>query len=123
VGLVHVLSEHIVPDARYKVEAFGCSPGRSVADDASALALIVDTARWGDLVGDCSVTPCTPPDGKVDFIDISAIVGKFQDSEWAPIKARADVAPEVPDRVIDFSDIMYVVDAFRGQPYPFSEPQ
>jgi hypothetical protein len=82
----------------------------------------VSTSKWGDLVGDCGVTPCTPPDGVVDFVDISAVVDKFKDLPGAPRKARADLSPDYLDKVIDFDDISSVVDAFRGFPYPFDGP-
>ena len=46
-------------------------------------------------------------------------VDKFKNLPGAPVKARADVAPEIPDQIVDFVDIPWVVDAFRGLPYPW----
>jgi len=40
----------------------------------------------------------------------------------AVIKARGDLAGDTPDQVIDFVDISYCVDAFRGDGYPFAGP-
>ena len=68
------------------------------------------------------MTPCTPPDGTVDFIDIAALVDKFKNLPGAPIKDRTDLAGDVPDRIIDFIDISNVVDAFKGFAYPYSGP-
>lgn len=63
----------------------------------------------------------TPPDGVVDIInDITAILAKFSNGPTAPIKARCDLAPQVPDRIVDFpNDIQQVINAFQGQSYPF----
>lgn len=77
---------------------------------------------WGDLTGDCGVTPCTPPDGAVNFIDISGVVDKYKNLDDAPIKARTDPGGDMPDLHVDFADILRAVDAFRGEPYPFDGP-
>jgi hypothetical protein len=121
VGLVRVLDDEIVPNALYHVSAIDCNCDTS--DEANySTPLPVTTSLWGDLVGDCGVSPCTPPDGTVNFVDITAVVDKFKNTPGAPIKARVDLAPDVPDRIIDFSDIPLAVDAFRGLPYPFDGP-
>ena len=65
----------------------------------------------------------TPPDGDMDFDDITALVDKFRNLPGAPLKSRADIAPAVPDQIVDFVDIPWVVDAFRGLPYPFDGPE
>ena len=62
------------------------------------------------------------PDGDVDFDDITAVVDKFRNLPGAPIKARADIAPDMPDQIVDFTDIPAVVDAFRSLPYPYDGP-
>jgi len=117
--VVHVFDDEIVPGVTYAVQAVDCAC--EVTNDAEfSLVGFIAMSRWGDVVGDCSVTPCLPPDGNVDFIDISAVVDKFRNLPGAPVKARVDVSPAVPDKVIDFVDISYVVDAFRGNDYPFA---
>ena len=68
------------------------------------------------------MTPCTPPDGEVNFIGISAVIDKFKDLPGAPIRARTDLAGSTPDLHVDFANISRVVDAFRGEPYPFYGP-
>ncbi len=119
---VHVFDDEIVPGVTYAVQAVDCEC--VVAEDVEfSPARFISMSRWGDVVGDCSVTPCLPPNGTVDFIDISAVVDKFRNLPGAPDKARADVSPAVPDRVIDFVDISYVVDSFRGNDYPFPFPE
>ena len=63
-----------------------------------------------------------PPDGTVDFVDITAMVDKFQSVPDALSKTRADLVDAVPDSVVDFSDISAVVDGFKGLGYPFDVP-
>jgi hypothetical protein len=91
--------------------------------DAAAYsgALTIQMSAVGDVVGDCSVTPCTAPQGVVDFVDISAVVDKFRNLPTAPRKSRADIINSDtfqadPDRKVDFVDISCVVDAFRNTP-------
>jgi hypothetical protein len=118
---IHVFDDEIVPGVGYAVQAVDC--GCEVSNDAEFSTVeFISMSRWGDVVGDCSVTPCLPPDGTVDFIDISAVVDKFRNLPGAPVKARADVSPALPDKVIDFVDISYVVGAFKGESYPFARP-
>jgi hypothetical protein len=55
--------------------------------------------------------------------DVTAAVDKFRNKFGAPIKPRADVDPNVPDGKINItSDVTRLVDAFAGDPYPFSGP-
>lgn len=121
IDLLHVSSDAIVPGGQYEIQAIDCTC--STADEGSySAALALPTSARGDVVGDCAVTPCTPPNGRIDFVDISAVVEKFRNLPGAPIKARADLAGNVPDRVIDFLDISETVDAFRALPYNFDGP-
>jgi len=127
-GVIHVTGEAVVPGATYRIDALdaycvpstcyehGCWPG------CFWDPLIVHTGSWGDAVGDCAVTPCTGPDGLVDFVDIMAVVDKFRNLPTAPIKARADLCPDEPDGIIDFVDISWIVGAFRGHAYPYDGP-
>jgi len=121
IDVLHVSGDAIIPGGQYDVQAIDCTC--STADEGSySAALGAPTSTYGDLVGDCSVSPCTPPDGRIDFIDISAVVEKFRGLGGAPIKVRADLAGDVPDRIIDFVDISAAVDAFRGLPANFAGP-
>jgi hypothetical protein len=83
------------------------------------LILEVKLSATGDVVGDCGLTPCSAPQGVIDFVDISAVVDKFRNLPTAPRKARADlinstVSLAKPDKKVDFVDISYCVDAFRA---------
>jgi hypothetical protein len=119
--LLHVYGDAFVPGALYGVEAIleTCDTGM---EGAYSVPLAVETSRWGDIVGDCAQTPCSGPDGEVNFDDLASLVDKFTNAPGAPIKARADIAPIVADRIIDFVDISSAVGAFRGLPYPYDGP-
>ena len=43
--------------------------------------------------------------------------------KWAPASVWVDIDPEVPDMVLNFSDIQQIVNAFMGDPYPYSDPE
>lgn len=118
VGLVHIYGSEIVPSATYIVQAVACDTG----DEGNFSAeLTVTTAKWADVV-----EPFSPPSPTVqpDLADVSAIVDKFRSLPGSPIKARAQLHPNVPNpgASIDFSDISDCVDAFRGAAYPYAGP-
>ncbi|RME40612.1 MAG: hypothetical protein D6788_02960 [Planctomycetota bacterium] len=117
---LEVYDSAIVPGARYRVVAFSeaCPPNLVAAPSEPA---ILETSRWGDLVGTCAQTPCSPPDASVDVTtDVTAILDKFRNATGAPSKPRADLEPEIVDQRVNISDVTQGLDAFRGQPYPFS---
>jgi len=120
-GTVHVLHQAIIPGGTYDVQAIDevCD---TLDESRFSSAFRIVQSGWGDIVGDCGVSPCSGPDLRIDFIDISATVDKFRNLPDAPIKARADLAGETPDLVVDFVDISRAVDAFRGESYPFDGP-
>jgi hypothetical protein len=129
---VDVSDDGILPDGTYEVRVI--SNACALADPGNySTPLVATMSAVGDVVGDCSDCPCTGPDGVVDFIDISAVVEKFKDTECTPggpgvpRKARADLINTTtelpkPDRVIDFVDIAYTVDAFQSEAAPLPGP-
>ena len=87
--------------------------------DNYSTPLTVETAAWGDVVRDCTATPCGPPDGTVGIAtDVTALLDKFKNLTGAPIKARCDLEPSEPDMLINITDVTYGLDAFRGFGYP-----
>jgi len=125
-GLIDVYDDAIVPDATFELRALGALCDRSDPGSYSE-PLQVSTSAMGDIVGDCEVTPCTGPQGVIDFIDITAVVDKFRNLPDAPRKAILDlinsnVTLPLPDRKIDFVDIGCCVDAFRDQAMPVPGP-
>ena len=61
------------------------------------------------------------PDGTVSITtDVVAIIAKFGNRPGSPMKIRVDLDPETPDFKINIIDIVRILDAFRGLPYPFT---
>ena len=46
--------------------------------------------------------------------DVTAALDKFRNLPGAPIKARCDIEPAVPDQMVNMTDITSFLDAFRG---------
>lgn len=118
VGVLHIYGAEIVPSATYEVQAAACDVGD---ENNYSGDFTVTTAKWGDIV-----EPFSPPSPTVqpDFADVSALLDKFRADPGAPIKARTQLQPNVPDpgSSINFIDISDCVDAFRGESYPYPGP-
>ncbi|UCC30029.1 MAG: hypothetical protein JSU86_17750 [Phycisphaerales bacterium] len=121
-GPIHVFDDEIVPTATYEIQAI--SEGCDTTDEAqySAPLAVTTSYYWGDVTGDCGVTPCTPPDGIVDIVDVTAVYDKFRNLAGTPIKARSDVDPSLPNRLVEIIDITRTNDAAGGASYPFAGP-
>jgi hypothetical protein len=121
-GTVHVYGAGIVPGATYGLQVIDevCD----TANEASYSAVLpVSTSRWCDIVSDCTTRPCGPPNGIVGIsTDAIAVVDKFKNLAYASVKTRCDLEPNVPDLLINITDVAYVIDAFIGQDYPFGGP-
>ncbi len=121
-GVFHVFDDEIVPGAVYEVQAIieGCliTFEPNFSDPLYARTSVV----WGDLTRNFNGSEWTAPDGGTDFLDITAIVDKFRNLPTSPSKVRADLAEDGPDALIDFRDISFCVEAFRGFAYPFAVP-
>jgi hypothetical protein len=118
-GTVHVYDDFIVPGGIYDVEAiaYGCD---TAVEANYAPPLPTTTSVWGDLVGNCAVNPCLPPDGLVGVTtDVTAILDKFKNLFGAPTKARCDLEPAALDLTINITDVTCALDAFRGFGYPY----
>ena len=119
----------MIPGGTFELRAIDetCNTANAIRYSAP---LTVLTSRVGDVVGSTQ-DPITliwhPPDGVVDFNDISAVVDKFKNEPTAMRKARADVINATvelskPDQKVDFVDISYCVDAFRNMAVPLPGP-
>jgi hypothetical protein len=116
---VHVFSEGIVPGGTYNVQAIERACAVELEEDYSVVLPAV-TSPWGDAVGNCATTPCTPPDGVVNVTtDVTALLDKWKNLAGAPRKVRCDLEPALPDHVINITDVTYGLDAFKGFDYPF----
>ena len=125
--MIHIADCPVVPDADYGVR--GIAAGWPIADPNSfCLAATVSTTpkpeskHWGDVVGEFTGTEWTGPNGVATMDDIMATVQKFQQPESAPHLTWVDVEPEVPNLVLNFTDIFQIVQGFKAAPYPFSDP-
>jgi DNA-binding beta-propeller fold protein YncE len=117
-GLVSVRHEGIVPEGTYLIQSLDalCSPP-DAADFSAALAVITPT--FADTVKDCTTTPCAPPNGIVEGVDVVAVLDKFKNIVGAIKKVRADLDPApLTDMIISAGDITLVLDVFAGGTFP-----
>lgn len=122
-GTVQVYDEIIIPDGLYSVQTIDAICDAAVEVNYS-LPWWFATSTWGDMVRNCATTPCGPPDGTVSITtDVTATLDKFRNLPGAPIKARCDLEPAVPDQTVNMADVTSVLDAFRGFGYPFAAPE
>jgi hypothetical protein len=119
ISLLHVTGSDIVPSSLYDVAVIAAACDTSIGANYSN-SLSVITARWGDVE-----TPFAPNGAQPDFTDIGSLVNKFKNAPGAPIKARAMLAGDNANGVVNvtpdvnFGHISACVDAFKGLPYPY----
>jgi len=111
---VYVTGRHIVPGVEYQVQADCGVTGHPVVTAAA----VVQTPAWGDVVGWLPSGERTPPDGRVDVIDILSIVNVFKEQPGALPMYAVDLYGCIPDQIIDTIDVVGAVDAFKGFLYP-----
>ncbi|MFQ5494209.1 MAG: hypothetical protein ACE5EX_02410 [Phycisphaerae bacterium] len=121
-GTVHVSHEGIVPGGSLSVQFIDefCPPS---TESWYSDPLVAAASDWGDLVGtyDSASGAWNTPDGIVEVLsDVVAILDTFAGKVGAPVKVRSDLEPSTPDRLINISDAVRALGAFRGDPYPFS---
>jgi len=118
IDLLYVFGAEIMPSSQYRVDAIhaDCADRMDIPESYTT-PIDLMTGKWGDAAPlfDGDVPGVSQP----DFNDISALVSKFTQSPTAPIKAHAQLLPNVvfPDRPIDFKDISATVSAFIGTPF------
>jgi hypothetical protein len=122
--VLHVTGAEVVPSSAYDVQQVPEScQGNEVSCLAISAPLRVNTFRWGDVVDpfqDPSPAALTQP----NIQDVAAVVDKFTGVASAPIKARCQMRPNVPDpnSAINIVDVAHAVDAFQNFAYPYSGP-
>ena len=117
---ISIFGEYIVPEGVYELQTLseGCSP---TLEESLSTPLRTTMSVFGDVVGLYANGRWTGPDGSVNIVtDATSLVDAFANLSTAPVKSRVDLWPTVPDQIVDVVDLTAVVDAFRGQPYPFS---
>ena len=123
--VVHVKGCEIAPDATYLVQAI--QNGQDIGEESNySETLELRTAPlWGDIVSSCAFDHCLPPEGEFgqpSIDDVLAEVNAFQGIRNAPLwwmdidPVYADGEPEGLWTLI--GDVLAVVNAFSGGPYP-----
>ena len=119
--LVHVADCPIVPAATYEIRT--TADGLIFGEPFPVATIFKPIPKhWGDVVGLLEGGAWTEPNRAVNMDDVMAGVQKFQQLESAPPLTWLDIDPEVPNAVLNFTDIMRIVQGFKGEPYPFSHP-
>ena len=120
IDVLHVFGAEIVPSSAYAAQVIneGC-PEEFPTNYSGALP--ASTGKWGDQ-SPLFDGPGNPP--SPDFNDIAGSVQKFKASPGAPIKALAQLQPNVvlPSRAINFKDIAATTSAFIGTAYVDTVP-
>jgi hypothetical protein len=115
--LTYVSGENVVPTSTYAVAHLAASCAGNEASCAAASAdLMINTERWGNV--DCS----NGNNGIPAAADISRVVDKVQDKTGAFIKPRTQLREGTPNPqgLVNAQDIARIVDAGKGQQYPFN---
>ncbi len=117
IDTLQVFGAEIIPRSRFAVQMVH-QDCEAFFDNPLAFSLPLEhaTGTWGDMAP-LFDAPGGPP--QPDFADIAADVQKFVALPTAPIKAQAQLRPNVvfPDRAVDFKDIAATVAAFVDTPY------
>jgi hypothetical protein len=82
-----------------------------------------DGNHWGDCIGAFDGVQWSLANGVVNIDDVFAAVRTWQGLLTAPPIDWMDVHPEQPNFLINFSDVQFLIFAFRGDLYPFANPQ
>jgi hypothetical protein len=116
-GLVDLYHRYVVPSSAYTVATVSAPP--SARRSASA---IIATARFGDAVGnfDPALGGWTPPEGFVTAADFLGLLEAHANRRCGPRKTRLDMAPALPDGLIQVTDFVQIIDAFKAKPFPFA---
>ncbi len=119
-SVVHVTGAEILPSSTYEVQMIAEDCDVSVEQSYSA-ALMMTTARWGD------VEPLFSPPSTTtqpNALDIAQVINHFKRLLGAPVHARAQLQPNLPELNQDINalDIAGCVDAVKGFAYRFSGP-
>ncbi|MCH7992877.1 MAG: hypothetical protein IIB57_00380 [Planctomycetes bacterium] len=77
---------------------------------------------WGDIVGSFNGSEWSEPQGTVNIEDALAVIKKWQQAAGAPHASVTDVEPQILNRLANFNDVLIVIFAFQGDPYPFGCP-
>lgn len=119
IDVLNLFGPEVVPSSAYTVQLVYEQCSSSLDDPASfSMPVVAETSRWGD------VTDPFSPDtefSQPDIADVLEAVDKFLGTSPRS-KASTRTQPETidPELHTSLSDILSIVDAFLGKPYPFT---
>jgi hypothetical protein len=121
-GTVYAYHQGVIPGGVYAAQVI--ESACALADEGNySTPLEITTSGWCDVVSNCVMLPCGPPDGVVNITtDVTAIVDKFKNLPGSAMKSRCDVEPATPDLLINITDVGAAIEAFLGSRYPFETP-
>ena len=116
--VVHIGDCEIAPLHRYALSVT-TDPSGELFSDPLFLQTIskADFHFWGDMVGHFDGTAWTPPNGVVGGVDIQAWIFAFL-SKPAPHITAVDLHPDVPNFILNVTDLTLVLEGVRGKQYP-----
>ena len=121
--LVHITGCEITPVAEFELRA--STDGGATFLPPVSLQTTPQPEEgkfWGDTVGFFDGERWTPPQGTINFDDVNATVKSWQVANGAPKTPRTDVEPQELNRVVNFNDVFTLIQAFKGETYPFGCP-
>jgi hypothetical protein len=119
-SVIQVSDCAIVPAATYEIRA---TPDGVEFSEALVVATVPKPDKyWADCVGEFDGATWSGPDGAVNFDDVQAAGHAFEGTLGAPHMTWIDVDGEVPNKLVNMTDVQLIVLAFEGAQYPFSDP-
>jgi hypothetical protein len=119
---ITVVGAEIMPSSTYSVQAYGasCLGNEGTCTNVSA-AVTMYTRRSSDVAAVYNPPGTTT---QPDAIDVTEVLNKFTNKPMAPVKARAQVQPNLLELNGDINglDIVAVVDGVKGFAYPYGGP-
>ena len=126
--VVQVADRDIIPAGTYSVEGI-VEDGDTADVTLYTEPVFIDTTpeptpkKWADIVGISDGVTWDPPNGVTNFDDVFAAIKSFEANvEPSPPFTWADVEPEVPNRLVNINDVLFIILAFQGAEYPFAAP-
>lgn len=119
---LQVTGMEVMPSSTYAVRrvAYSCQGVESVCTAVSQ-PLILKTQRWGDVMAPFQDAHATAALTQPNISDVTAIIDKFKNSPTAPVVARGDLNPAVPDTVVNIAHVASVIDGFKAFAYAFAD--
>ena len=118
VTLLHVTGPAILPDSTYDIQ-FVNEGFDNAYEGNLTFPLTVMTGTWGDIIEPFIRPGLSQP----DIADVLSIVDKWL-GVVDPIKARAQLQPNIPNQsiAVGIADVLADIDAWLGALYPFDGP-